>query len=186
MKAIINFKCLIILFVGLLTCFYTNTFSQTSFTSKDVKINLFSSTPLEDIKAESAKGYSVIVPKTKQIVFQVAVKSLVFPRPLMQEHFNENYIESDKYPTATFKGTLVEDIDFTKDGAYTVTANGIFTVHGVAKQRTIVGKLIILNGKPAISCSFDVLCADHNIKIPKIVFTKIAEKINITANANYN
>lgn len=178
---------LLIFFFAVLGLFFSNQLhSQTSFSTKTAKINLFSTTPLEDIKAESNAGISVIVPKGKQILFQLGVKSLVFPRPLMQEHFNENYIESDKYPTAIFKGTLVEDIDFTKDGAYTVTATGIFTVHGVAKQRTIAGKLIILNGKPAISCSFDVLCADHKIKIPKIVFAKIAENITITVNANYN
>lgn len=186
MKALINFKYLIIYSICLFTCFYTNTFSQTNFTSKDVKVNLFSSTPLEDIKAESKKGFSVIVPKNKQIMFQLGIKSLVFPRPLMQEHFNENYMESEKYANATFKGTITEDVDFTKDGNYDVTVNGLLNVHGVAKQRTIAGKINIVNGKISVYSSFDVLCDDHNIKIPKIVFTKIAEKINITVNASYN
>ncbi len=178
---------LFILFLAFLGLFSSSqVYCQTSFSTKTAKVNLFSTTPLEDIKAESNVCLSVIVPKGKQILFQLSVKSLIFPRPLMQEHFNENYIESDKYPTAIFKGTMVEDIDFTKDGTYTVNATGIFTVHGVAKQRTIGGKLTILNGKPSITCNFDVLCADHKIKIPKIVFTKIAQNINISVNANYN
>ena len=179
-----NLSIFILAVLGLLSS--NQVFCQTSFSTKTAKINLFSTTPLEDVKAESNAGISVIVPKGKQILFQLSVKSLIFPRPLMQEHFNENYIESDKYPNAIFKGTLVEDIDFTKDGTYPVTATGIFTVHGVAKQRTIAGKLIILNGNPAITCNFDVLCADHKIKIPKIVFTKIAENITISVHANYN
>lgn len=177
----------ILLFTIILGLFATaNSFGQNAFISKNVKINLFSTTPLEDIKAQSAQAYSVLIPKTKEIVFQLAVKSLVFERPLMQEHFNENYIESDKYPNAIFKGTIVEDIDSKKDGTQNVTAVGAFTVHGVTKQRTITGKLTIVNGRPTINCSFDVLCADHKIKIPKLVFTKIAENITITVNANYN
>jgi len=174
-----------ILLIGL-QFLYIVAYGQNNFTTKQAKINIFSSTPLEDIKAESNQGYSVIVPKTKNIVFQLAITSLVFPRPLMQEHFNENYMESDKYPNALFKGTIINDIDFTKDGKYNVSVKGTLTLHGVAQERTIKGKIDIVNGKPSITSNFDVLCADHKIKIPKIVFTKIAENININVVANYN
>lgn len=185
MKNLLNIKYLKICSIFLFTCFITKSYSQNSYIAKNVQVNLFSSTPLEDIKAESKKGYSVIIPKNKQIVFQLAIKSLVFQRPLMQEHFNENYMESDKYPNATFKGIFNEEIDFTKNGTYNVTVNGLLNIHGVAKQRNIVGKIEIINGKPTIYSNFDVLCDEHDIEIPKIVFTKIAEKINITVNANF-
>lgn len=161
-------------------------YSQTSFTSKNAKISIYSSTPLEDIEAESNKGVSVIIPKYQQIIFQLALKSLVFPRPLMQEHFNENYMESDKYPNAIFKGKIMEDVDFKQDGTYPVTVKGLLTLHNVTKERTIKGIISINNGKLTVSSSFDVLCADHQIKIPRIVFKKIAEKITITVKSNYN
>jgi polyisoprenoid-binding protein YceI len=159
--------------------------AQTSFTSKEIKTNIFSSTPLEDIKAQSVTGVSVIVPKTKQLIFQIPIKSLVFSRSLMQEHFNESYMESDKYPTATFKGNIVENIDFTKDGIYNVNVKGVLNMHGVAKERNIKGVITVQNGKPNIVSNFNVACADHEIKIPSIVFKKIAEVIAVTVMGNY-
>lgn len=159
--------------------------AQTSFTSKEIKTNIFSSTPLEDIKAQSITGVSVIVPKTKQVVFQIPIKSLVFSRSLMQEHFNESYMESDKYPTATFKGNITDPIDFEKDGIYNLNVKGILNMHGVSKERTIKGVITIKNGKPSINSTFNVACADHEIKIPSVVFKKIAEVIAVTVSGNY-
>ncbi|OAQ41868.1 hypothetical protein A5893_01755 [Pedobacter psychrophilus] len=175
----------IYLLIGIILSLSYSCFGQTNFTAKDMKVGIFSTTPLEDIKAQSVSGTSVLVPKTKQIVFQLPIKSLVFSRSLMQEHFNESYMESDKYPTATFKGNILENIDFTKDGVYDVSSKGILNIHGVAKERTIKGKMTIKNGKPSIYSSFDVACADHDIKIPSVVFKKIAEVITITVSGNY-
>ena len=159
---------------------------QTNYITKNAIISIYSSTPLADIEAVSNNGISVIVPKNKQIIFQLAIKSLVFPRPLMQEHFNENYMESDKYPNAVFKGKIIESVDFEKDGTYPVSVKGLLTVHNVTRERTINGIISIIKGKPSITSSFDVLCADHQIKIPTVVFQKIAEKITITVKSNYN
>jgi polyisoprenoid-binding protein YceI len=98
----------------------------------------------------------------------------------MQEHFNENYVESDKFPYAVFNGTIVEAIDLTKDGEYNVTIKGTFDLHGVKQERVIKGKLTVKNGEPAFgSAAFDVKLADHKIKIPKTVFLNIAEVIKI-------
>jgi len=159
--------------------------AQTSFTSKEIKVNIFSSTPLEDIKAQSINAVSVIIPKSKQVVFQIPIKSLIFSRSLMQEHFNESYLESDKYPTSTFKGNIIDDIDFEKDGIYNVNVNGILNMHGISKERTIKGVITIKNGKPSINSNFNVACADHEIKIPSVVFKKIAEVISVTVSGNY-
>jgi hypothetical protein len=187
MKKIINSKIILCFVFSIALQFFNNiAYGQSSFNTKEAKISIFSSTPLENIKAQSSQGYSVIIPKTQQIAFQLAINSLVFARPLMQEHFNENYMESDKYPNALFKGTIADAIDFTQDGEYTVTVKGILTLHGVAKERTIIGKIGIVNGKPKISSNFDILCVDHKIKIPSLVFKKIAQKININVVANYN
>ena len=159
--------------------------AQTSFTSKEIKVNIFSSTPLEDIKAQALNAVSVIIPKSKQVVFQIPIKSFVFSRGLMQEHFNESYMESNKYPSATFKGNIFENIDFAKDGIYNVNVKGILNMHGVAKERNIKGVITIKDGKPSIVSNFDVACADHQIKIPSVVFKKIAEVISVTVAGNY-
>lgn len=153
--------------------------------SAKVKVGFFSSTPLEDIKASSDKGISVIVPKSKDVVFQVNIRSFEFSNKLMQQHFNESYLESDLYPTATFKGKIQENIDYSQNGTYPLTAKGILKIHGVEKERLINGTISIVNGTINLISAFDIACKDHDIKIPSIVFKKIAEVIKVNINANY-
>lgn len=150
-----------------------------TYTSKDIRVSIFSSTPLEDIRALTDKSSGVVVGKTKEIIIQVPIKTLVFDKKLMQEHFNENYMESDKYPYAKFKGIIMQPIDFSKDGDYPVVVNGILSVHGIHQKRSLPGKISIQNGIMQIITEFKVACTDHHIKIPKLVFTKIAEEISI-------
>ena len=158
------------------------TYAQNA-TSKIVKVRFFSSTPFEDIKAASDKGIAVLVTKTGDIAFQVPIKSFEFSRGLMQEHFNENYMESDKYPYAKFSGKLNQPVDLTKNGEYSVTAIGLLSMHGVSKQRSIPGKVKVSNGTVQLISSFDVACVDHKIKIPKLVMTKVAEVIKVDIDA---
>lgn len=103
----------------------------------------------------------------------------------MQEHFNTDYMESDKYPKATFKGKIQEHIDVTKDGTYPVNAVGELEVHGVKQQRSIPGKMTVVNGTVKMTSEFMVKCADHHIEIPRLVFHNIAESIKVTVNAAY-
>ncbi len=172
----------LLLLIILYIAFILSASAQT-FVGKNVKVNLFSSTPVEDIKAASNAGIAVLNSQNQEIAVQVAVKSLNFDKKLMQEHFNENYMESDKYPLAKFKGIIEPKIDFTKDGDYNVTVKGILNVHGVDQVRTISGKVSIKNGNITINSSFDVACVAHKIKIPSLVFTKIAEVIKVTIQA---
>lgn len=157
-----------------------------NFTSGNVKTSFFSSTPIEDIKAASSKTSAVLISKTGEFAFQIPMKSFDFEKKLMQEHFNENYIESDKYPSAGFKGTIDPNITWNKDGDYNVIAKGILTIHGISKPRTIAAKITIRNGLAIISSSFDVACVDHNIDIPTLVFTKIAKIISVKVNGTLN
>ena len=150
-----------------------------NYMASNIKAALFSSTPVEDIKAVSTKTTAVIISKTGEVAFQVSIKSFEFEKKLMQEHFNENYMESDQYPVASFKGTIDPNINWTKDGEYAVNAKGNLTVHGVSKPRTIPGKITIKNGTAILYTSFDVACTDHNIEIPTLVFAKIAKVINV-------
>lgn len=168
-----------------LLIFGLKTNAQT-FVGKSIKINIFSSTPVEDIKAASTLGSAVISTQKQEIAVQVPIKSLEFDKKLMQEHFNENYMESDKFPSAKFKGTIEPVLDWTKDGDYTVAVKGILTIHGVDQPRTINGKINIKNGMINFNSTFNVACAAHQIKIPSLVFTKIAEVIQIKIQGTLN
>ena len=97
----------------------------------------------------------------------------------MQEHFNEKYMESDKYPRATYKGKINENIDWSKNGVYQVSSTGVLNIHNVEKIYTEKGTLTIKDGVFTIEGSFNVKTADHNIEIPTIVVSKIAEVINV-------
>lgn len=154
---------------------YANTYS-----CSNGNIRFFSSMPIENIQAESNKAVCVLNTQTKKVYSKVAMTTFSFPKKLMQEHFNENYIESDKYPYGTLDAVIVEDLNFTADGTYDVTLRGTFEVHGVKQQRDIKGKLTIKNGQPyqAVS-SFVVKLADHKIKIPKAVVLNLAEEIKV-------
>jgi len=152
----------------------------------NITTNLFSSTPVEDIKAQSNKTNAVIISKTGEVAFQIPIKSFEFDKKLMQEHFNENYMESDKYPNAFFKGNIEPNINWAKDGEYNVNVKGNLTVHGISKPRTIPGKITIKNGTASIFASFDVACSAHNIEIPTLVFAKIAKVINVRISGTLN
>lgn len=157
-----------------------------TYTGKNIKTSIFSSTPIEDIKAASSTSVAVLIVPKQEITIQVAIKSLEFDKKLMQEHFNENYMESDKHPLAKFKGSIEPKIDWEKEGEYNVTVKGTLLVHGVAKQRTINGKIIIKNKQVTINSTFNVDCAAHQIKIPNLMFTKIAETIQVKVQGTLN
>lgn len=151
-----------------------------NYVGKSLKVTIFSSTPVEDIKAASNSASAVFVLPKQELAVQIPMKSLEFDKKLMQEHFNENYMESDKYPMAKFKGTIEPQIDFTKDGDYPVTVKGVLNIHGIDQNRTISGKINVKGSVITISSSFEVACKDHQIKIPRLVFAKIAEVIKVT------
>lgn len=146
-------------------------------------VKFFSTTPVEDIAAESKNLVAILNTKTNEMAFQVSNTSFDFPNKLMQEHFNEKYMESEKYPKSMFSGTIKETIDYTKNGTYDITVVGTLAVHGILKERTITGKLIIANGTIQLQSKFTVKVADHKIEIPKLVTAKIAEEIMVTVDA---
>jgi hypothetical protein len=159
---------------------------QDLYTCKNAGIALFSSALIEDIKAVTSSGISVYNATTGELDFSVAISSFQFQKAFMQQHFNSDYMESDKYPRAIFKGKLMEHIDVTKDGTYAVSATGDLTVHGVTHARTIRGSMIIKNGVITMTSEFMVKCADHHIDIPQILFYHIAESIKVNVSATYS
>lgn len=159
--------------------------AQQLYASVSSETRFFSSTPLEDIEAASTKAQSLINVQTREVAVKIPVKSFVFPNGLMQEHFNENYMESEKFPHATFKGRINEPVDLARPGVYDVSATGRLNIHGTERDQTIKGKLTVRPGNMDLEATFEVPLADHNIRVPKVVFMKIAEKIAVTAKFAY-
>jgi len=118
--------------------------------------------------------------------FAVQMKGFEFEKQLMQQHFNENYVESDKFPKAEFKGAITNnsDINYTKDGTYTAKVKGKLTIHGVTKDVETTGTLKINAGKIDATSTFNVLIADYNIKIPSIVKDKVSNSIKIVVDCD--
>ncbi len=160
-------------------------FSQDVQTSKSINVNFFSEAALENIAAVTKNGTSVITTTKNEFYFLVPIKSFEFKSSLMQEHFNENYMESDKFPDAKFAGKVNEAIDWKKDGVYNVTVTGKLTVHGEAKDRTVNGVITIKNGIISIQSKFNIACKDHGIKIPSMMTEKIAEVVEVTVSGAY-
>lgn len=152
---------------------------------REVNASLYSEAPIENIEATSVKGFAVINSGNGEVQFNIPIRSFQFNKSLMQEHFNENYMESDKFPYAKFKGKINEAVDFSKNGEHAVTVTGELEVHGVKKPRTIAGLIKINDQKIAVLSTFNVLCKDHDIKIPKLVFKNIAESIRITIRGTF-
>jgi YceI-like domain len=174
-----------ILVLAFFFCLVNVGFSQDVQSCKTVNIQFFASGPLEDIEAKTQNGTSVLTTTKNEFFFMVPIKSFTFKSSLMQEHFNENYMESEKFPDARFQGKINESVDWKKDGNYDVTVSGKLTIHGVERERTIPGKVIIKNGVISINSSFDVSCKEHNIKIPSMMTEKIAEISKVTVAGTY-
>jgi polyisoprenoid-binding protein YceI len=158
---------------------------STIFETRQGNITFFSSAPLEDIEAKNNKVISLLNVRNNEIAVRVPIKQFQFRNRLMQEHFNENYMESERFPYATFKGKINESVDFSKPGVYNVTASGDLNVHGVSRKRTLTGILRVTDSGILMETKFDILLADHNIKIPRLVFNKIAERIAASVNISY-
>lgn len=146
-------------------------------------ISFFSKSPLEDIDATNKKATIVLKTTTNDVQFGIPMVSFKFPKPLMEEHFNENYVESTKYPTCIFKGKINETIDFTKDGEHKVSVKGVLTLHGVTKEIETTGTLIIKGLEIFMASAFKIKTSDYNIKVPSLYVQNIAELIDVKVNA---
>ena len=159
--------------------------AQSVFVTRHAQLSFFSKTPLEDISAKSSVAVSAIDLQSRSVYFQVDNTSFDFPRKLMQEHFNENYIESAKYPFSEFRGQLTGDVDPAKDGTYPVTVSGKLKLHGVEKAYQEPGTVTVKDHRLLVAATFSVQLKDHNISIPTVVVAKIAEQVQVTVSAEY-
>jgi len=151
---------------------------------KNGTILFHSSAELELIKASSDQLKGLVDTDKKNFAFKISMNSFRgFNSPLQREHFNENYVESGKFPDASFSGKIIEDDDLTKDGTYTLRAKGLLTVHGVSQERIIRSNVTVRQGKIKLNSIFTVLLTDHNIKIPRIVSEKLSSEIKVEIQA---
>ena len=164
----------------------SNINAQKYFT-KEGKVSFFSMAKVEKIEGITNKATSVLDASTGAIEWGVLVKAFRFEKALMQEHFNENYLESSKYPKATFKGKI-EDLtalNLSKDGKYTVKVKGNLEMHGVSKPITTTAEFVVKGGKITATSKIKVLLADYKIEIPSLVKDSVAKDIDISMEADY-
>lgn len=159
----------------------SNLFAQ-KYLTRTGKISFFSGTPVENIEAFNNDVAAAIDAADGSVMFIVPIKSFKFDKALMQEHFNDNYMESDKYPKANFKGNItnIKAVDFSKNGTYKVTVSGKLTMHGVTKTVSIPGSIVMNGGKATINAKFNVNVDDYKIDIPSVSKDKIAKSIEVT------
>ena len=171
---------------GLIVCssfvlFATASNAQDRFFTKTGQINFYSKAALEDIAAKNNTVTAVLDAKSGAMQFSVPMKGFEFEKKLMQEHFNENYVESDKYPKADFKGSVANNgaVNYAKDGTYNVTVKGKLTIHGITKDVEAPGTIKVSDGKIDAASSFNIKLSDYNISIPAVVKDKISNSIKI-------
>lgn len=171
----------------LLNLVFAACFAQHVFMTRNGQISFYSKTPMENIEAINNEVNSILNPATGDIVFAVLIKSFRFERALMEEHFNENYMESAKLPKSTFQGKIInlKDVDFGKDGTYPATVEGDIIVHGVKQRIKSSGTIVIAKGKIAVVSAFSLNPKDFNIEIPSLVAEKIARTIDVKINCHY-
>lgn len=150
----------------------------------DSEVSFYSEAPLEDIEAFNTESRSIFDKGSGEIAFIVPIRGFQFEKSLMQEHFNENYLESDKYPNAKFEGSL-EGYQPDKSGKQQVRARGTLTIHGVSQEIEVTGTVSQQGGNISMQATFPVKVAEYDIEIPKVVFYNIAEVVEVRVKFQY-
>ena len=176
-----------VLFIILFSVFLGHAFAQSKYIDRNGKASFFSSAPMEDIEAHNNQAVSILDVKSGEMVASMLMKSFNFRKSLMEEHFNENYIESNKYPKSTFKGkvTNIDQLDVTKDGKYTLEVSGEITLHGATQKINVKADAVVENGSIKAKAVFPLAVKDFNIEVPRLVRNNIAEKVEVTVSFNY-
>ncbi|HTI93892.1 MAG TPA: YceI family protein [Puia sp.] len=171
-------KLILSVIIGLVLLCPAMAFSQ-RYSTRNAFVGFYSRTALEDIKAENNQVFAIIEPGTKKLAFSLLLKGFIFPKELMQEHFNENYVESDKYPKANFTGTYTGDVDLGKDGVYKVVVKGDLNLHNTTRSVEAPATLEVRAGHLIGTSEFKAKPEDYNISIPSLVRDKIDKEIAV-------
>jgi hypothetical protein len=156
--------------------------------TKNGYIGFYSHTPFEDIKADNNQVAGVLDISTGEMVFQALIKSFHFDRALMEEHFNENYMDSEKFPKSIFKGkiTNLASVNFSKNGTYEVTVEGDLTIRDATNRITSGGTIEVVTGGINASSKFKIVPEDYKITIPGVVRDKINKDFEVTVTMKYS
>ena len=158
--------------------------AQGKYLTKNGAVTFFSSAVVEDIKADNNQVLSIIDDSSGKMAISILMKSFQFEKALMQEHFNENYVESDTFPKATFKGDIL-NFESIKDSATKVNVKGTITIHGKSKEITIPATITRTEDSILVKGAFNLLLKDYDIKIPSVVAKNIAKEIKVTFDFNH-
>lgn len=169
-----------LVFVLLLSCSSVTLFGQHLYHTANGQVSFFSDAPLEDIQAVNPKTAAIIDAEKNEIAVQMRIVDFEFPNKLMQEHFNENYLESEKYPTGIFKGKIVEQPSLLQAGTYQVHVTGMLTIHGISREVEVPGTIVSDGKLLKLDFRFPVKLEDYKIEIPTLVFSKIAEVVEVS------
>jgi polyisoprenoid-binding protein YceI len=163
----------------------TGVHAQDKYFTKSGRINFYSEAPLEDIEAANKSASAILDARTGALQFSVLIKGFEFDKAEMQEHFNEHYLESDKFPRAEFKGQLLNNtsVNYRQNGSYTVQVKGQLTLHGVTKEVQTAGTIKIEAGLVKATSTFTIEVADYGVVVPKLVRDKIAKTVKIVVDA---
>ena len=154
--------------------------SQNLFVVTEGSVQFTSDAPLELIQADTKNIQGVLKPTERSFAFRVKMSTFRgFNSSLQRTHFNENYLETEKYPYTIFEGKIIEDVSLYSPGDYNVRGKGSFICHGVERERIIKSKMVVKPDKISITADFSVLLADHNIKIPSVVSQKLADEVSV-------
>jgi hypothetical protein len=178
-------KILTTMFV--LGIFFMHVAAQKFFSTTTAQVKFNASTAIENVRAVNNQGDSRWIESNGLIIFSVLIKGFKFENPLMEQHFNEDYLQSDQFPKAEFKGYIndIQNIDITKAGGYNISADGTMTIHGVTKKITVTGILTVLSsGKIMLKSDFKIKLKDYNITGNNIG-SKIATEASININCIY-
>ncbi|MDO6432874.1 YceI family protein [Flavitalea sp. BT771] len=156
--------------------------AQDKFFTRQGHISFDATGGMEKIAANNRSVTCVLDSRTGALQLSALLKGFEFEKALMQEHFNENYVESDKYPKADFRGQLLNnnEIAYTKDGVSNLKVKGLLSIHGQTKEVTANGKITVKNGKIQATAEFDVLLSEFNITIPGLVKDKVSDHAKIS------
>lgn len=177
----------IILIQTVLLFLATVTYGQKKYIDRAGHASFFSEAPLENIEAHNNQALSMLDLGTGDIVASMLMKSFKFEKSLMEEHFNEKYVESEKYPKATFKGKIQDytKIDLSKDGTYTLNVSGSLTIHGETRPLETKAQFIVKSGVLSANTTFPITIKDFKVPIPTLVIRNIAEVVEVKVSFQY-
>lgn len=176
-------KSLVLIFILFVSA---SVMAQDKYFTKSGRISFVSKAALENIDANHKSVTCVLDTKTGNLQFAVLMKGFEFEKALMQEHFNENYVESSKYPKGEFKGQVLNnaEINYAKDGTYSAKVKGMLTMHGETREVETTGNVVVKDGKLHATAEFSILLSDFKIEIPKVVKDNVSNTVKITVDCS--